>query len=272
MTGDNKRADQHGPDQFRSLDLLAELHANAVNGESDEELRRLTSEDPDAGDIVAALDMTVAQLRALPPISMPDDVAARIDVALAAEAAAHQPVVSPPIASVTNIAEARRRRARRLSWGGAGLGVVAAAAVALVVLLPSFRSPTGQSIAEPPTQNSTSTRVPTIPVPTVTPSPGEGQALMVPIASQSIGINDPGQLDTPQKLSDCLAANSVDPKTKPLGIRQVKVQTTENGKEVLKPGIMMILPTGQAQVFRLLIVGPTCSAGNPATYASSTTS
>ncbi|NUT50045.1 MAG: hypothetical protein HOV94_22450, partial [Saccharothrix sp.] len=88
MTGNARRT---GPPW--SVDLLADLHAGALDPRTEAELRPLVENDPEAREILAALDATLADLRDLPPIPMPRHVAERIDAALADEARPSAPVI-----------------------------------------------------------------------------------------------------------------------------------------------------------------------------------
>ncbi len=83
------------------------------------------------------VDQVTALLRDLPPVAMPDDVAARLDAALRA---APPPRSTPSTTttgqtseSVTSLAEARERSNRRLARSGRALGVAAGVAAVLVV-------------------------------------------------------------------------------------------------------------------------------------------
>ena len=83
------------------VELLADLHAGVFDDDTAAELQARVDAVPEARATLAALDATRAALAALPPQRMPDDVAARIDAALRAEAAARlmplaQPTVDAP--------------------------------------------------------------------------------------------------------------------------------------------------------------------------------
>ncbi|OOL27519.1 hypothetical protein GQ85_38210, partial [Rhodococcus rhodochrous] len=79
-----------------SADLLADLHAGVLDDDLAAGLWPAVRRDPDAMAVIAALDSVGRRLRALgaaedvesPPI--PPEVAARIDAALAADAAARR--------------------------------------------------------------------------------------------------------------------------------------------------------------------------------------
>lgn len=70
------------------LDTVADLQAGVYPNQVATELRRRVIADPDGSRMLAALQATVTDLEQLPRQRMPDDVAARLDAALAAEAAA----------------------------------------------------------------------------------------------------------------------------------------------------------------------------------------
>ncbi|MFC0546362.1 hypothetical protein [Kutzneria chonburiensis] len=273
MNGDSP----HG-EQPWSVDLLADLHADGGDRS------RL---DADALAVLAALDATQAELSALPPMRMPDHVAARLDAALAAEAAARsgpvsvtpmppatgpvppltgavpppvplRPAVAPqqpsgPMAPVVDLAAARRRRNRLLGIAG---GVVTAAAVAIgivAVTLPGTVT-TGTPQAIPNTSIQTDPQN-TGPVALRSDElPGAGL--------KAVGAHDYGPFTDTAKLSACLAANGLDGKTKPIFGRRATIDG--------KPAVMFLLPTGQAVRYQLLVVGNDCAAGNPATFANTT--
>ncbi|KEI43769.1 hypothetical protein GU90_14240, partial [Saccharopolyspora rectivirgula] len=87
MSGGTGRGDTpQGPPW--SLDLLADYHAGVLDQQTADALRAEIEADAAAQDVLAALDATRAELAALPAVSAPDDVTARIEAALAQEAAA----------------------------------------------------------------------------------------------------------------------------------------------------------------------------------------
>jgi negative regulator of sigma E activity len=146
------------------LDQLADYAAGLLDDARSAELAAVLESDPAAAQLYAALghadDLVRAELRELPAITMPADVIARLDAALAAEAApavsevGAVPVVAAPSdetvaarAAVTAIGERERpgaetsqgnvvplRRRRWLNGAGAvaaGVAVLAGAAVGL---------------------------------------------------------------------------------------------------------------------------------------------
>ncbi|WP_406688348.1 hypothetical protein REH65_17530 [Saccharopolyspora sp. ID03-671] len=273
MSGESGRAGApQGPPW--SLDLLADLHAGVLDGPTADELRRQVEADPEAREIMAALDATSADLSDLPPLTIPDDVSARIDAALQDEVRAwtaeqeptrpvptmSTPVTSPAAATggsaqVVDFAAAKARRRRRMTLGAGLVGVAAAAAAVIFAVLPGTGS--DSHTAQPPA-----------------PSHQHGNQ-GAPLALSGDQVHLDGQqfsqvmssdqyvsaLADPQQLIGCLRANGVQGGT-PMGAREI----TLNGK----PAQLLILPGGGLGKFRLLAVGPDCASGNPSTISDST--
>lgn len=266
MNGDSP----HGGQPW-SVDLLADLHADGGDR---------SALDAEALAVLAALDATQADLADLPPLRMPDHVAARIDAALAAEAAAmrsgpvpltHVPASAPVAnlghptpalpstapqqhsAPVVDLAEARRRRNRRLGIAG-GLLMAAAVAVGVVVVtLP------GNTTGGTPQAVPGSTSIQTDPQ---NSGPLALRQSDLPGAGfKAYGNADYGPYADPGKLSACLTANGAAGK-KPVAGRRVTVDG--------RPGVMMLLSVGQPGKVQLLVVGDDCAAGRPDTIANTT--
>jgi hypothetical protein len=287
MNGDSP----HGGQPW-SVDLLADLHAD--DGDR-------TGLDADAHAVLSALDATRAELAALPPMRMPDDVAARIDAALAAEAAARagsapvspvtpfpaaagpvppqatgtgpqavmpsapvplRPAATPPVyaqhaAPVADLAEARRRRNRRLGIAGGLLTAAAAVAGVVFVVLPGTNTAgVPQAVPHPTTSSSVQTD----------PQNNGPLALHsgdLPAAGiKAVGFHDYGPFADAGKLDACLTANGQPAGTKPIFGRPATLE----GRSVE----MFLLSTGKPVRYQLLVVGADCAAGNPATVANST--
>lgn len=75
----------------------------------------------------------------------------------------------------------------------------------------------------------------------------------------SLGRTDLGPLRDPATLVGCLAANGVAEGTPVLGSAQVQLPG--------EPGTLLLLGTGTPGAFTALVVGPTCSAADPAQLA-----
>jgi hypothetical protein len=250
-----------------SVDLLADLQAGVLDPQQAAELRQRADADPEAREILAALEATEADLRefALAPAPpMPAHFAARLDAAIAAESQARAQAMVPQQARppqreaqftgqpggqpapVTNLAEARKRRNRKM---GIGVGIFAAAAAAA-----------GIAFAVLPGNGGTGG----IAIPTGDAPPAQGP---LNFKSEELGKeqleaarnqNDYGPFSDQQKRSACFEANNVSATADPIGGKQVTVDG--------KPGTLFVLTSGAGQ-FRLLAVGPDCGPGNPSTLA-----
>ena len=228
-----------------SVDLIADLHAGVLPPEVAAQLRPRVEADPEAREVLQALDATLADLEALPPIPMPDHVAARIDAALAAEARPAAPVVS--------LDEARKRRNRRLGLGG---GVLVAAAAAFGVMFAV--SPGGQQANTPgdaapaPTTNSN------VSAPLSLKRDELGSAVGEVLKAQNYG-----PLETPDRLAGCLKGGGITSSGNPLGISPINLE----GKDA----VMAILPAGLGK-YRLVVLDPaTCGPDQPAGVLADTT-
>lgn len=222
-----------------SVDLIADLHAGVLPPEVAAQLRPRVEADPEAREILQALDATLEDLQALPPIPMPDHVAARIDAALAAEARPAAPVVS--------LDEARKRRNRRLGLGGAGVLVAAAAAFGIVLAVSPGTKP-GSNDAQP--APTTSSSKPNAAPPLAVKQDDLGSAVGEVLKAQNYG-----PLETPDRLAGCLKGGGITSSANPLGISPISL----DGKEA----VMAILPAGLGKI-RLVVLDPnTCGPDKP---------
>jgi hypothetical protein len=253
MTGNERRSGAPmGPPW--SVDLLADLHAGALDEADEAELRPRVAADPEARAVLAALDRTRAQLASLPRLTMPDAVAARIESALAGEAHAAARARAAP-APVTDLGAARSRRNHRLGWAAGLLAAAAAVGVAMLVI-PRGQAP---STAPPPQAGSS-------------PTGGTGGSTGGPLAlrssdlgasvSQVIGVTDYGPLRDQQRLSACLSTSNVPNVGQPLGVRQVVLDG--------QPRVLAILPGGKRGSYRLLVIDPGCGPGHPGVLSDTT--
>jgi hypothetical protein len=235
-----------------SVDLLADLHAGALEPATASRVWAQVNQDPQAQAVLRALDSTMGNLRELgaaPPPPMPAEFAARLDLAIANEARSRSGVVQGA-APVVSLADARRKRNRRFAIGG---GLVAAAAAVAAI-----------AIAVLPGNNGGSTGG----VAATMPGASDGGA-GAPLAVRSNDMksafsdtqdhHDLGALKDEQTLAGCRAANHVPTASQTVGVRPV----TLDGK----PSMLIIVTTGKTAEFRLLFVGNDCSATNPATIS-----
>lgn len=233
-----------------SLDLLADLHAGVLDAEADARLRPRVMADPEARSVLEALDATMADLRSLPPIPMPREVADRIDAALAQEAR--------PAAPVMSLDEARKRRNRRLGMGG---GVLAAAAAAIGIALVTV--PAGDQADQPPGAQPTQTS--NVPVGSAQPPMAVKQAELGAAIPEVLKAQNYGPLDSQERLVGCLKGGGITSTAKPLGISPVSLDG--------RPAVMAILPGGAvAGQFRIVVLDPdTCGPDNPQGVIADTT-
>jgi hypothetical protein len=228
------------------LDLLADLHAGALDDEVAAELRARIADDPQARATLAALDATRADLRNLPPLQVPPPVAARIDAALSAEAAAAHPAPALQTPQVTDLATERRRRRGLLA--GAGLLAAAAAAVGVIAVA----NLTGGQTSGAPQAAATASDQPLPPLPL-------DNATLGAALDDAMARHDYGPLGAAGRLQACLGANAIDPAGEPLGAREVTLNN--------RPGVLLVLPTGTAARFRLVVVPPDCGPARPGLLA-----
>jgi hypothetical protein len=245
MSGEQRRSEA-SQEPWWSLDLLADLHAGALDADTARELDSRVQQDPAARKVLAALDATRADLAGMETPTIPDDVAARITAALANE--------TPPGRAegrVIDFADARRRR-RRL---GRGLGLLATAAAVVGIVVVASTAPNTVPEAAGPPPASPQARPPLA----LTGSQVRLDRAQLTDVLHSHQYSP--ALSDAQALQACLQANGVN-NAKPLGAREV----TLDGR----PAQLMILPTTTIDRFRLIVVGPDCGPGNPATISDNT--
>ncbi|WP_190819841.1 anti-sigma factor [Saccharopolyspora pogona] len=267
MSGEQRRTGApQGPPW--SVDLLADLHAGVLDQQTADQLRVQVQDDPEAREILAALDATSADLAALPPLTIPDDVSARIDAALENEVRAwaqQQAATAPPAepvappaeqgGQVIDFAAAKQRRRRRFTLGAGLAGVAAAAAAVVFSVLPSNTDTSGSNQAQPQPAATGGAPAPLALRGEQVTLNGEQFGEIMKSEQYSSALTDP------QWLIGCLQANGVN-SGKPLGAREI----TLNGK----PAQLLVLQGGAIGKFRLLAVGPECGPGNPAKVSDST--
>ncbi|SDK87159.1 hypothetical protein SAMN04487820_1152 [Actinopolyspora mzabensis] len=283
MSGEDRRAGEHGVPEW-SPEMLAELHAGALDEETAARLRPVTSADPAAAAVLTALETTRTQLAEEVAVEIPEEVAARIERSLAVEplpvatdGADGQPdhtvgaevhgderadspgAPVPERAEVIDIGRASgrggNRRRRGLAWGS---GLVAAAAAVLAVVLVTVPGGepggdrAGDTGSEPPVATDTSDPPLALTGEQATLTGEQLQAVLSSEEEYAGGLDDPG------RLLRCLQANGISD-SDPMGARRI----TFNGE----PAQLMVLSTGEVGRFRLLTVGPECGAGEPATLS-----
>ncbi len=241
-----------------SVDVLADLHAGVLDPAESARLWPQVDADPEARAILAALEEVRTGLNALghaPAEPMPAQYAARLDAALQAEMRTSGRVATaappaPPLAPVTDLAAARKRRNRMAAWGAGVLTAAAAAAAITFVALPGTETGGTPSAQD---GGATSTEAPDA---SAGPLALRSDNLAAAIGPLS-GKQDYGDLENEQGLKSCLAAHDV-PAGDAVGVGPV----TLDGKD----GIAALLGAGtQPGRFRLVVVEPTCTAEEPGT-------
>lgn len=236
------------------LDLLADLHAGVLDPAVAAELRQRVAADPKAQAALDALTATVAELAQLPPLAIPEQVAARIDAALREESARRHTSGGLPaqpsngaLPPVADLGAARRRRRGLLVAGGLLTAAAAVAAVVAVAGLPGERTsgtPTAGAVGDQGLAPLTVT------------SDNLGTAV-----DSALATPDYGPLSSPGRLDACLTALRVT-SADSVGAREVRLDG--------KPGVLLVLTTGTAGRFRLVVVEPGCGPADPGVLADQT--
>lgn len=236
-----------------SVDVLADLHAGALDAKQSAALWAQVNQDPEAQAVLVALDSVRRDLDALgdaPVEPMPAHFAAQLDAAIAAEAAKTRPApASAPkqgMAPVVDMAEARRRRNRRMGWAAGVLTAAAAAVAVTFVALPGSQETTGTPQAGDSAKETSQT------------APGDGnepplalEGNKTPPISDVQGHKDYGPLDSEEGLKTCLSEQGID-NAQVMGAREVTLDGTE--------GVAALLAGGEdGHRFRLVIVAPDCT-------------
>ncbi|MBA0124022.1 hypothetical protein H0B56_00510 [Haloechinothrix sp. YIM 98757] len=217
-----------------SVDLLADLHAGVLDEGEAAGLWERVRHDSEAMDVLRSLEATtddLAHFGAQRPKSVPPEVAARIDAALA-----HEGAVAPP-APVVDLSAARAKRNKLLGWAG-GLATTAAAAIAALAILMPEQTTTGTPIASDTVQGTDR--------PPVTLHAERPELAL----DNTFGMWDYGPLEDRVTLDACLEENGIDPDVRPAGVRQ----GTVDGEQA----VLVVLTTGNVAEYRLLALAPTC--------------
>ena len=265
-----------------TLDDLADLQAGVFDDDAAAAFRSQLAGDPQAAVLLAALDATTADLAAWyepAPIPMPAQYQARLDAAIADEAAARATRSASNVVSLESATRTRSARTTR-RWA-AGLGVAAAVAaviaISAITLRPNHTPGTAEAGGQPGTTTTVST--PALGGPgagspsddtATTGLPGgpgnPGQAVVADpnhledLLTQVVGVADAGPLADPTRMAQCLDANGVKD-TVVLGAIPVTFQG--------QAAYAISLGLDQATA-RILIVGPNCGDPGPDLLASQT--
>ncbi|TSD99266.1 hypothetical protein FOS14_12985 [Skermania sp. ID1734] len=226
----------HLPDPPWSAELLAQLHADNLDGDASAALWAHVHDDPEAASVIHALDRVSAQLGELADqpdacAPIPPDVLAVVESAIAAEGAPRA---------------ARFQPTRR--WAYAGAAIAAAAAVVGVLAFTGIRSapPNAPVQAQATPGHSADTLV------------DLGSRLRPDAVTALVGRHDlPGRLRDPDELAACLTANEVSGTV--LGAAPVQF----DGQQATA----LLVPGPRPPQITAIVVGPACAAGEPDTLA-----
>jgi hypothetical protein len=233
--------------------VLADLHAGALDARQSAALWAQVNRDPGAQAVLAALDSVRRDLDTLgdaPVEPMPQHFAAQLDAAIAAEAAKSMPaartqeIQRPGVAPIVDMAEARRKRNKRMGWAAGVLTAAAAAVAVTFVALPGEQETSGTAQAgdHMSTSQDQSGNVPPLEL--------TGNDLG-PAISGLTGQEDYGSMEDEQGLKDCLSEQGID-KPQVIGAREVTLDGTE--------GVAALLARGEdGHRYRLVIVDPQCT-------------
>ncbi|MCZ4555904.1 hypothetical protein O4215_09965 [Rhodococcus maanshanensis] len=230
-------------------ELIADLHAGLFDPPFEARLGAAVESDPQARQVLAALDSVstrLAELRAdnTPAPPAPPEVLDRIHAALAAEGA------PAPVDTVPLVALAEHPRRRR-AW------IPAAAAAAILLLAGGIALGTGVFDEDPEAPAPTMAQ-PFLPR---TDEPDLGADLTPGAALIMMGRSSLGPLSGPDALAGCLRANGVDPATPLLGSGPVRIRGIR--------GILMLFAGPRPPQITALVVGAECTESRPETLARS---
>jgi hypothetical protein len=242
---DSTRGTGAAPGPPWSVDVLADLHAGALDAKRSAALWAQVNRDPEAQAVLAALDSVKRDLDALgdaPVEPMPAHFAAQLDAAIAAEAAKTRPsVASAGVAPVVDLSTARRRRNRRMGWAAGVLTAAAAAAAVTFVALPD-----GQTNGTPQAGEARPT--------TSEEQPGDAPPLTLgdnPSISALQDHEDYGPFEDEATLKACLTNQGID-NPQLIGAREAMVDGAE--------GVAALLADGEDDhKFRIVVVDPACT-------------
>lgn len=259
------------------VELIADLHADNLPPAVESQLWPLVRRDPDAVEVLHALDRVTDQLRALGKDSsarstMPADIAARMNEALELPnlpeqatpiATVHQlPVQADPALEPVPAAGAqyspydpafadaefgvRHRKRRRILFASAVAATAAAVVVAVSVSLVALRSSESSAPAVAlPAQDKNDTSVVDL-----------GTDLSPTTLLSALGRHDEHGLTSDKAtLSGCLAASGVPADRPLLGSTRVRFHD--------KDAVLLLVAGPKTPQITALVVGPTCSAAQP---------
>lgn len=276
------RSSMNVPQPPYPVELIADLHADNLPPAVESRLWPLVRRDPDAVEVLHALDRVTDRLRALGTESsgetaIPADIAARLNNALhlptleqhsVPVATVHQLPVHPiepdplPVAGAQYsphdpaLADTyadfgdRYRRRRRVLFASAVAATAAAAVVAVTVSTVALRhsEPAAPAVALPAHDTSDTSVV------------DLGNDLTPATLLSALGRHDEHGLTSDKAmLGECLAASGIDASRPLLGSTSVRF----HGKD----GVLLLVAGPHTPQITALVVGPTCNAAQPQVMA-----
>ena len=226
-----------GADPPLTVDLIAELHAGLLDDETAARVRRQIRADPEAADVLSALNRVrrdVAAVSMAPAPDAPPHVTARVSVALRSE----EPLAGEP-AGGAHLARPRIRPLRTVT-AAAGFGAVLAAVGFGTVALLRAPEPT-------PSTSATAEHI-TVSQPTV-----------IPLSQDEIlGLLDRppdyGPFADPARRASCLSGLGYPASTQVLGARPIEINA--------RPGVLLVVPGDTPHGVAAYAVALNCSAAD----------
>lgn len=226
-----------------AVDLLADLHAGSMSDELAARLWPVVRSDPGAMAVIESLDSVTRRLRALGDAdtvgtqSIPPEVAARLDAALVADAAA--------------------RRRRRWLLAAAGAGAAAAVAIGVAVTAQGVERPDASLPTTATAAGADPTAAGAIPTAAGAGPTASADVLDPAMWRAMIGTSDTGPLSNGTDMRECLSANGIDDSQPLLGSRTIRFE----GREA----VALVLGDPTSSQLTALVVGTGCRASDPDT-------
>ncbi|MFW0793130.1 hypothetical protein AAFP30_04890 [Gordonia sp. CPCC 205515] len=225
-----------------SVEVLADLHADALPPDVAQHIWAHLDDDPHARSVLEALDRTVAQVAAapVPPQPVPPSVTDLTNRTLAQIRAEVTATTDSTVVGLESGRSTRRYRGRFLALGAAAAAAVVAAV--LVISIGILRTP------EP----ATPIQAQPSPISTLD---GSERATALSV----LGRTDFAPFGSEAALRRCTRANRIADDTPLLGSGPVTLRE--------KLAAVILLGTGLAGRFDALVVGRDCTTDNPSTIA-----
>lgn len=244
------------------LDALAD----AVAGESDAAAASHLGSCADCraalADVLAASDRVTAELRALPPVRVPDDVLAALRTrpagvttlpALSATRPSRWQRLLPAAAAVVLLIAGGGYALSRLGGSGSGAGTSAGSNASAAKAAPTEGFPRSSTGTDYTGRADLAHAAPAL------LAGGPGRALAGSGAAGTQAVDPLARLRTPAGLADCLLAllPPDDPSVRPLALDYAAFRG--------RPALVVLLPAVDPSKLDVYVVGPGCSRANDST-------